>query len=300
VEDTTTCAADCSPELTPNVAEAGLIDGANPAANYKFSGSAGDVVTITMHRVTYDGTLDPYLELYDSSDALLASDDNSAYSYQNKGARIVEFSLPADGTYYVRASDAGSSGGNYVLAWEQPTETAADLSCSSVTQSGTISDFDWYDMYTFEGTSGEAITIAMDATNGSGWLDPLVVLFDENMHQLELADDGGTNANSRLVYTLPASGRYYVQATRWRKFDPGMDDLDYDITLSGCTAPTPDTDTDGDGVMDSVDNCPNDANADQTDTDGDGTGDACEVVSYATVTLEAENWQLEQPDANHQ
>jgi len=35
-------------------------------------------------------------------------------------------------------------------------------------------------------------------------------------------------------------------------------------------------DTDGDGVADAVDNCPDDANADQTDTDGDGIGDACD------------------------
>ena len=38
----------------------------------------------------------------------------------------------------------------------------------------------------------------------------------------------------------------------------------------------PDTDQDGDGVGDSVDNCPTVANADQADADGDGIGDACE------------------------
>jgi hypothetical protein len=41
--------------------------------------------------------------------------------------------------------------------------------------------------------------------------------------------------------------------------------------------PAPDVDSDGDGILDSVDNCPQDANADQTDTDGDGMGDACDT-----------------------
>ncbi len=37
------------------------------------------------------------------------------------------------------------------------------------------------------------------------------------------------------------------------------------------------TDTDGDGVPNDEDNCPNVANPDQADADGDGTGDACDA-----------------------
>ncbi len=37
-------------------------------------------------------------------------------------------------------------------------------------------------------------------------------------------------------------------------------------------------DRDGDGVGDGCDNCPDDANADQLDTDGDDQGDACEII----------------------
>jgi hypothetical protein len=37
-----------------------------------------------------------------------------------------------------------------------------------------------------------------------------------------------------------------------------------------------DGDGDEDGVRDSVDNCPEAANADQGDADGDGVGDACQ------------------------
>ena len=39
---------------------------------------------------------------------------------------------------------------------------------------------------------------------------------------------------------------------------------------------TGDVDTDGDGVADSVDNCPSLANADQRDSDGNGIGDLCD------------------------
>ena len=39
------------------------------------------------------------------------------------------------------------------------------------------------------------------------------------------------------------------------------------------------TDTDGDGIIDSEDNCPEVANPDQEDADGEnGVGDACEPV----------------------
>ena len=36
------------------------------------------------------------------------------------------------------------------------------------------------------------------------------------------------------------------------------------------------TDTDGDGIMDDVDNCPDTANSDQSDIDNDGYGDVCD------------------------
>ena len=48
-------------------------------------------------------------------------------------------------------------------------------------------------------------------------------------------------------------------------------DTDLDGAGDAC-----DTDDDGDGVDDGVDNCPLDANASQLDTDLDGAGDACD------------------------
>lgn len=55
----------------------------------------------------------------------------------------------------------------------------------------------------------------------------------------------------------------------------------------------PPPDQDGDGVPDTLDNCPTVANPDQTDADGDGTGDACEPVLAVTfVSIAAEDGML--------
>jgi hypothetical protein len=60
-------------------------------------------------------------------------------------------------------------------------------------------------------------------------------------------------------------------------------DLSGGATGSPATCAGPAVDTDGDGLLNGVDNCPDLANADQADTNSDGHGNACEVKS---VTFE--------------
>ena len=57
----------------------------------------------------------------------------------------------------------------------------------------------------------------------------------------------------------------------------------HDLTIRDSNLPPPDSD--GDGVPDTQDNCPNTYNPDQADSDGDGVGDACDSYSAGSTVL---------------
>ena len=64
------------------------------------------------------------------------------------------------------------------------------------------------------------------------------------------------------------------------------------LACAACAFDTSGCDSDGDGVVDGADNCPNAANADQADADGDGVGDACDpdlIDSDGDGTVDAQD-----------
>lgn len=62
---------------------------------------------------------------------------------------------------------------------------------------------------------------------------------------------------------------------------PQQDDINGVAALYG----VPITDSDGDGIPDSTDNCPNGANPGQIDSDSNGIGDACQLKSMPWLML---------------
>ncbi len=87
----------------------------NPIDYYRFSGKAGELVTVEMTTVGNSNLLDPYLILGDSTLNELIFNDNASAS---RAARIAQFALPADGDYFIIATRAGLSRGSTTGAYE--------------------------------------------------------------------------------------------------------------------------------------------------------------------------------------
>lgn len=97
----------------------GTINDTTPDAVYAFYGQAGESVTVAMSRA--DGDLDPVVEILDSTQRVVASNDDSEGS---QNARIDRYTLPVTGVYYLRATrytgaDSPHTRGSFILVFAQ-------------------------------------------------------------------------------------------------------------------------------------------------------------------------------------
>lgn len=190
------------------------------ASFYQFDGRKDEIVTIRMERAP-GSSLDPLVVLADSLLAELAADDDSA---GQQGGLINQFVLPRAGVYYVIATryqrEAGISAGPYRLtltregdafAGALPAVPRLDYGNATI---GHISDETPEMLFAFIGSAGDTITASMLRSDGD--LDPLLRLLDKDQNELASNDDGGGGQNARIDrFTLPYTGVYYLQATRY-------------------------------------------------------------------------------------
>ncbi|WP_372792983.1 thrombospondin type 3 repeat-containing protein [Lutibacter sp.] len=123
-----------------------------------------------------------------------------------------------------------------------------------------------------------------------GGLTKSIVLRDATMDVVIIGNFDVTNKSITTPFTQ--TGIWYEFYTGTVKnvtnisesiaLNPGEYRLYSTIDLSN-------TDTDGDGILDSVDNCPTFANADQADADGDGVGDLCDLCPGSDDAIDADN-----------
>lgn len=190
---------------------------------YRFSGRAGQTVTISMTRGS-NGSLDTFLVLANAALQEVASNDDS---FGTQNSTIESFTLPTDGVYYVIATRYqranGTTSGPYALevaitgsgdenSPNAPTPATQLQYNNSV--SGIITDETPQVLYSFQGSAGDSISVAMTRMDGN--LDPRVAVLDSELRELVSDDDSGGEQNSLIErYTLPATGTYYLQASRY-------------------------------------------------------------------------------------
>ncbi len=187
---------------------------------YVFAAQRDDLITITQNQTT--GQLDAFLTLANAGLQPLITDDDSG---GGRNARIERYRIPADGEYYIIAGridgETGTSTGDYRLqlvyegsAFEGVNDGIPRLEFGSTTQD-TITLEDDDSIFAFYGQKDEQVTIAVYRATGD--LDPVVQLLDNNQTLLASDDDSAGGQNARIQnYRLPATGVYYIRATRYQ------------------------------------------------------------------------------------
>lgn len=216
----------------------GEISDTTPEQSFRFSGSAGDVVTITM-LADNPNALDTRLYLYNAAGVEVAENDDSrddSIGYYN--ARIQNFSLPSSGEYTIRATRFGGTGTYRLMLEGGSGPTGTGSSVETQTLRGTISDPSGEELWRFRGNAGEMVTITMIADDSNS-LDTRLYLYTENGYAAGTSnyiaenDDSRDESigyyNSRIQnFTLPETGGYVVRATRFGGGTGG-----YTLTIEG-------------------------------------------------------------------
>jgi hypothetical protein len=206
--------------IEPGTPQQGELTDDRYAQFYRFEGRRDDRVTIRMGR-GQQGNLDTLVALTDANlNELVFNDDSSG----GQNSTIEDFVLPADGTYFIVATRYQRAGGEteglYTLELDNSgsvfvgvADGALRMSYGS-TVAGFIDDLDPDQLYVFQGTAGDVITVAMSRSDGN--LDPLVTLLDANLTPLAQDDDSAGDQNARIdSFTLPETGLYYIRAARF-------------------------------------------------------------------------------------
>ncbi|MBN1965527.1 MAG: PPC domain-containing protein, partial [Anaerolineae bacterium] len=204
-----------------------LAEGAEAA--YTFSSDGSEAFSATM--TASDGDLDPVLELYDPAGALLAFNDDAAIGQPD--AALADVFLAREGVYTLIARSYGNTGsGSYTLVATRETLGEGTAGGGEISLGETVSSAIFtvgqIDYWTFDGTAGQVVSIALNHTDTSS-LDPLVELQGPDGDILTYSDDDGGNLNSLInAFTLPVDGTYTIIARSWSNTTTG----EYTLTLS--------------------------------------------------------------------
>lgn len=191
------------------------VNGAGQRADvYRLTGTAGQRIRAEM----ISDAFDTYLELSDANGTSLAEDDDGAGEGTNSR---LSFTLPADGDYLIEARGFGDGAeGAYTLTvTETAPERAPEALAFGATVEGAVGEDDpkdeddrGYDSYVFSGVEGQRVQAIMRSGDFDAFLR--IGAADGEFEELAQDDDGlGEGTDSRLNFTLPATGDYVLRAS---------------------------------------------------------------------------------------
>jgi len=220
---------------------------------YSFNGTAGQPISVSMN----SGAFDTFLYLIDETGELIDLNDDSGESTNSRiPADGGVVTLPYTGQFIIGASSYEIESGAYSISLNTDAACTATPITYNQSVDGTLSESDcavggafFTDRYTFSGTAGQQISIAMN----SAAVDSFLILHSPTGEGSTSNDDGDTPPNSRIpetgLFTLPETGTYTIEASSYDFFETGA----YTLILTGPTV-TPSAnkflDFDGDGKTD--------------------------------------------------
>jgi hypothetical protein len=108
-----------------------------------------------------------------------------------------------------------------------------------ITAAGQLSYVSDIDFFSFDATAGQTYEILIDLPV-QGLRDSTAWLYDtDGRTLLSWDDDGGHGWGSRIIWTAPADGTYYLAVDAYELWDDDIGAYSVQISLSGLTADTP-------------------------------------------------------------
>ena len=193
---------------------------------WRFWGEAGKTVVVSAGSDAFDTVV----ELWSADGEEVGRDDDGGFG---SDSRLLA-TLPSDGEYEVVVTAFSEGDGRYTVAVEEvevpaveATTSQTSLEVTSVSV-GSLEDgltgagslevgaavdgslgSDGGDLWRFRGEAGRVVVVSA----GSDEFDTVVRLSSANGRELGWDDDGGSDADSRLVTVLPDDGEYEVVVT---------------------------------------------------------------------------------------
>jgi hypothetical protein len=206
---------------------------------WTFQGQAGDVVELAMKPVP--SGLDCLIDLYDPAGSIVAAGDPAT----SVDAIISGVPLPMDGLYRVAARSTNDTVGGYELSIARLEAEGGGTIEYRETVAGTILPSQSQE-WTFEGKSGDLVTLSMGALEGE--LDSLLTLRHPDGTELAADDNSGRVRNALIEgFFLPVTGSYTAVASAgpavggryWLRVEPTPVEgtLAYGDTVSATVTP---------------------------------------------------------------